>query len=188
MLMCVTCKLLTCRGDLMANHLTEKPKHTCITLAHTGNVHRWSAHSQGIVHEKEKVFMLWEVNAWVKKNTAAWFRWLFWNDLKYSVRNWFHVLHSCSWCDHKGAPQQNNSPWLWEGQSESALSGMELNKGQNSIWIQWTTLMWTWSFNHDYPLHLLSYTYSTQGCVWSLSQLSHAWKPPQSVTHLMKLT
>lgn len=51
----------------MANHLTEKPKHTCITLAHTGNVHRGSAHSQGIVHEKEKVFMLWEVNAWVKK-------------------------------------------------------------------------------------------------------------------------
>lgn len=34
-LKCDSCTLSTCRGDVMANHLTEKPEHTCITSTQT---------------------------------------------------------------------------------------------------------------------------------------------------------
>ncbi|XP_070778315.1 pogo transposable element with ZNF domain [Enoplosus armatus] len=34
-LRCVSCIFSTCRGDVMANHLTERPEHHCIMLTHT---------------------------------------------------------------------------------------------------------------------------------------------------------
>ncbi|XP_035808416.2 pogo transposable element with ZNF domain isoform X2 [Amphiprion ocellaris] len=34
-LKCDSCTLSTCRGDVMAKHLTERPEHTCITPTHT---------------------------------------------------------------------------------------------------------------------------------------------------------
>uniref|UniRef100_A0A3P8SVG9 C2H2-type domain-containing protein n=1 Tax=Amphiprion percula TaxID=161767 RepID=A0A3P8SVG9_AMPPE len=38
-LKCDSCTLSTCRGDVMAKHLTERPEHTCITPTHTGSAH-----------------------------------------------------------------------------------------------------------------------------------------------------
>lgn len=37
-LKCTVCLVTTHRGDVMANHLTERPDHRCVVLTHTGAV------------------------------------------------------------------------------------------------------------------------------------------------------
>lgn len=37
-LKCTVCLITTRRGDIMANHLTERPDHHCVVLTHTGAV------------------------------------------------------------------------------------------------------------------------------------------------------
>lgn len=37
-LKCTACGVTTHRGDVMANHLTEKPDHHCVVLTNTGAV------------------------------------------------------------------------------------------------------------------------------------------------------
>uniref|UniRef100_A0A3Q3NB40 C2H2-type domain-containing protein n=1 Tax=Mastacembelus armatus TaxID=205130 RepID=A0A3Q3NB40_9TELE len=49
MLKCKFCTFSTNRGDMMANHLSERPEHSCIMLTHTG----WSADGAQPAHRSD---------------------------------------------------------------------------------------------------------------------------------------